>query len=64
MPEFVQELHNSANILLAHWHYYRRGIDPLLIENRESTMLSELTSEEYKFVVKAYTQMKTPSRGQ
>jgi hypothetical protein len=54
LPEFVAELHHGANILLAHWHYYRRDVDPLSVQGgtRSSTILSALTPEQFNFMIK------------
>jgi hypothetical protein len=55
IPIFVSELHNGANMLLLHWHYFRRGEDPTsLAKGREKSQLSELTEEQFKFVIESY----------
>jgi len=62
LPEFVEDLQKGANNLLMHWHYYRRQTEPLSITDRQSSMLAKLTPEEFGFVLKAYRNMRTPSR--
>ncbi|KAK3331053.1 hypothetical protein B0H66DRAFT_613055 [Apodospora peruviana] len=54
LPHFVEELQMGANIILVHWHYYRRQANPLTITDQLDSPLSELTPEEFDFVVKSY----------
>ena len=57
IPRFVQELQWGGGVLLAHWFYYRRNYNPLEIKNRPKTLLSDLTDEQFAFMVESYTSM-------
>lgn len=46
-------------MLLAHWFYYRRNYNPLEIKNRSKTLLSDLTEEQFDFMVESYKTMGT-----
>ena len=50
--------------MLAHWHYYKRQLDPLSMDwkNRQSTALADLTAEQVAFIIKTFEVVK--SRGE
>ncbi|KAM7220078.1 hypothetical protein V8F06_004592 [Rhypophila decipiens] len=60
-PEFVQDLHHSANIIIVHWHYWRRNVNPLTIENHRASPLSHLSDSEFNFVVDSHKTMDSMS---
>ena len=52
----MTELQRGANIILAHWHYYKKDFDPLNmdIRMREKTCLNFLTVEQLTFIVQSF----------
>ncbi|SPN98752.1 uncharacterized protein DNG_01795 [Cephalotrichum gorgonifer] len=55
LPGFVEDLHLSANITLAFWHYYRTDEDPLEVDciDRHRSRLVDLGAEQFSFVKKS-----------
>ncbi|KAH9996735.1 hypothetical protein F4779DRAFT_631537 [Xylariaceae sp. FL0662B] len=49
LAPFVEGLQEGANIILGHWHYYKRDIDPLLM-NRETGETKETKQRAEKAV--------------
>lgn len=51
-PENIVELHESANIILAHWHYFNCSTDPtnLTDKSRAKSPLKELSDEQLRTV--------------
>lgn len=53
-PENIIELHESANIILAHWHYFNCSTDPTTLSNNEKARakspLKKLSDEQLKTV--------------
>lgn len=45
-------MHESANIILAHWHYFNCSVDPETLEEkaRAKSPLKELTAEQFETV--------------
>lgn len=45
-------MHESANIILAHWHYFNCSVDPETLEDRAraKSPLRELTAEQFETV--------------
>jgi len=64
LPGFVEELQQGANVLLYHWHYYRRKVDPSLLtgRDRQKTMLKAMTEEEFGFIQKSWLDMKSKGK--
>lgn len=52
----MTEVQKGANIILAHWHYYKRDYDPLNMDlrQREKTFLNFLEIEQLSFLVQSY----------
>jgi hypothetical protein len=50
----VEQLHHGANVLLAHFHYYNKNLDPFSLDwkNRQNTPLAELTAEQVRFIIR------------
>jgi hypothetical protein len=50
----VEDIHHSANMLLAHFHYCNKGthLPSLSLKNRHDSVLSELSVPEYRFVIR------------
>ena len=63
MPRFVEDLHEGANILLAHWHYYRTDEDPLEVDvnDKHRSRLQDLGAEQFSFVKKSCRVMREKS---
>ena len=61
IPRFVQELQWGGGVLLTHWFYYRRNLNPLEMagNSRSKTLLSDLTDEQFGFMVESYRTMGT-----
>lgn len=60
LPEYVERLHDSANVILASWHQYASGIDPdALRHNRQDTPLAGLSDAEASFLADAYFDLKS-----
>lgn len=60
LPKFVRDLQESANVILIHWHYYKSGLDPLLInwDQRAKTPLADLSQDEIMFLINTWQRMK------
>jgi len=54
MPNFISELHHSANDFLAHYHYCTKGCDPFTIDwkKRHTTRFAKMTTIEIDFLIK------------
>ncbi|KAM7208941.1 hypothetical protein V8F20_000819 [Naviculisporaceae sp. PSN 640] len=62
-PEFVQNLHEGANTLILHWHYWRRKANPLEIPDHHNSSLKDLTDAEFEFVKRSYETMQVIPSG-
>lgn len=53
IPDFVEELQESCNMILMHWHYYNCHPFPHPddVEGQKDSMLSELTPDQYELVM-------------
>lgn len=55
LPERVESLHEGALIILSHWHYYKRGLEPLKTdwkkEKGQSAIWSKLSDLEREHIV-------------
>ncbi|KXJ92501.1 hypothetical protein Micbo1qcDRAFT_160243 [Microdochium bolleyi] len=53
LPLFVEQLQFGANIVLLHWHYYKRGFNPLRTDwssVKDKAIWSTLTMEQRQFL--------------
>lgn len=59
----MEDLHEGANILLAHWHYYRTDEDPLEVNviDKHRSRLQNLGAEQFSFVKKSCRVMREKS---
>ncbi|KAI0828765.1 hypothetical protein F5Y06DRAFT_283062 [Hypoxylon sp. FL0890] len=55
LPSFVERLQEGANIILGHWHYYKRDINMLMDtkepENKKKAIWGKLNSDEVQLLV-------------
>lgn len=60
----MEDLHEGANILLAHWHYYRTDEDPLEVDviDKHRSRLQDLGAEQFTFVKKSCRVMREKSK--
>ncbi|KAJ2903846.1 uncharacterized protein MKZ38_009229 [Zalerion maritima] len=56
IPNFVTDLQYGANVMLAHWQYYKKDIDPLNLDirAREKSQLNFLDAEQLMFIVQSH----------
>jgi hypothetical protein len=52
MPSYIQELHQGANILLAHFHYCNKGSHPFSLKRNFPASMAELNEDQVQFVVR------------
>jgi hypothetical protein len=52
MPNFISELHHSANVFLAHYHYCTDSCNPFTVDRkiRHTTSFAEMTTSEIDFL--------------
>lgn len=60
----MEELHEGANILLAHWHYYRTDEDPLEVDimDQHRSRLADLKPEQFSLVKRSCVVMREKSK--
>jgi hypothetical protein len=51
MPDYVQELHQGANTLLAHFHYGIKGTYPFSFKRNFPASMGELNEEQKAFII-------------
>jgi hypothetical protein len=51
MPFYIQELHQGANILLAHFHYCK-GSHPFSLKRSSMASMAELNEDQTQFLVR------------
>jgi hypothetical protein len=52
MPYYIQELHQGANILLAHFHYCNKGSHPFSLKRSSMASMAELNEDQTQFLVR------------
>jgi hypothetical protein len=65
LPKFIEEVHQGANILLAHFHYYIGDLELLKIDwkERHKTRLAHLSTHEVGYYYYVVELLKEKSRG-
>jgi hypothetical protein len=64
VPNFISELHHSANVFLAYYHYCTKACDPFTIDwkTRHTTRFAKMTRNEIDFLLKTSNMAKERSR--
>jgi hypothetical protein len=52
MPTYIRELHQGANILLAHFHYCNKGSYPFSLKRNFPASIAELNEDQIDFIVR------------
>ncbi|KAK7750244.1 hypothetical protein SLS62_007874 [Diatrype stigma] len=65
LPEQVEAIQEGANIILSHWHYYKRGFNPLKTDWKKAkgkkTVWAELTEDEIAHLVQICRSYRDPA---